>query len=204
MERIASHSRAKNTNEDKYSHVPSLGEPAAVSTRNGIPVSLYSVIQNRSFTCHEANALDLLSLLGSVWVPPAVDRELIRLVGNWPTHRPRQVQVVDLEPISAGQAAQWAAAGLLHAAESEALALALQLKAHWYLTDDTSARELAKSFRVEVHGSLGVVLWAAVHGHLDRQQSTTRLEALLTSSLWVSSSIREEAREALKQIHSSS
>lgn len=153
---------------------------------------------------HEANALDLLSLLGPVWVPPAVDRELIRLVGNWPTHRPRQVQVVDLEASSAEQAAHWAAAGLLYAAESEALALALQLKAGWYLTDDTAARELAKSLGVEAHGSLGVVLWAAAHGLLDREQSAARLEALFSSSLWVSPSVREEAREALRQIHSAS
>jgi predicted nucleic acid-binding protein len=151
---------------------------------------------------HEANALDLLLLIDSVWVPSAVDRELIRLVGNWPAHRPGQLQVFELEARSAEQAAQWAAAGLLHAAESEALALALQLKAHWYLTDDTAARELAKSLGVEAHGSLGLVLWAAARGHLDPQQSAARLEALLSSSLWVSSSIREEAREALKQIHS--
>lgn len=153
---------------------------------------------------HEADALDLLSLIDSVYVPPAVERELCRLVGDWSAQRPRWLQVFELESRSAEQAAQWTASGLLHRAESEALALALQLKAHWYLTDDTSARELAKSLRVEVHGSLGVVLWAAVHGHLDRQQSVTRLEALFASSLWMSSSIREEAREALRQIRSSS
>jgi predicted nucleic acid-binding protein len=153
---------------------------------------------------HEAGALDLLSLIDSVWVPSAVDRELICLVGDWPAHRPARLQVVELEARSAEQAAQWAAAGLLHAAESEALSLALQLKAHWYLTDDTAARELAKSLGVEAHGSLGIVLWAAAHGHLDQQESAARLEALFASSLWVSSSVREEAREALKQIHSSS
>ena len=153
---------------------------------------------------HEASALDLLLLVGAVWVPSGVDRELTRLVGDWPTHRPRQLQVVELEARAAEQAAQWAAAGLLHAAESEALALALQWKADWYLTDDTAARELARSLGVEAHGSLGVVLWAAAHGHLNRQQSAARLEALFSSSLWVSSSVRDEAREVLKQIHSAS
>jgi hypothetical protein len=109
-----------------------------------------------------------------------------------------------LEASAAEQATQWTAAGLLHAAESEALALALQLNAHWYLTDDTAAREFAKSLGVEVHGSLGVVLWAATHGHLSPEKSAARLEALFSSSLWVSSSVRETARAALKQIHSSS
>lgn len=93
---------------------------------------------------------------------------------------------------------------VLHLHESEALALALQLHAQWYLTDDTSARELARSVRVEAHGSLGVVLWAAAHGLLDRQQSAARLDALLASSLWVAPTIRREARRALEQIFSPS
>ncbi|MBI4661310.1 MAG: DNA-binding protein [Verrucomicrobia bacterium] len=152
----------------------------------------------------EAEALDLLSLIDSVYVPWAVDRELMRLVGDWPAHRPRQLQVVELETGSAEQAAHWTAAGLLHRAESEALALAHHVKAHWYLTDDTAARELAKSLGVEAHGSLGLVLWAAAHGHLSRLRSAARLEALFGSSLWVSPSIREQARDALKRIHSPS
>ena len=153
---------------------------------------------------HEAESLDLLLFVGSVWIPPAVDQELVRLVGEWPARRPCQLRVLELETRSADQAAGWIASGLLHRAESEALALALQLKAQWYLTDDTAARELAKSLRVEAHGSLGVVLWAAAHGHLDPPQSVIRLEALFASSLWVSPSVREEAREALKRIRSSS
>lgn len=152
----------------------------------------------------EANGLDLLLLPASVRVPSIVDRELSRLVGDWPSNRPKQLQVVELEAGSAEQAAQWTAAGLLHRAESEALALAVQLKAHWYLTDNTAARELAKFLGVETHGSLGVVLWAAAHGRLDRQESVARLEALFVSSLWVSPSVREEARAALKKIHSPS
>jgi predicted nucleic acid-binding protein len=152
----------------------------------------------------EADALDLLSPIASVSVPPAVQGELIRLVADWPTGRPHWLRILDLDARSAEQASQWTTSGLLHKAESEALALALQLKAQWYLTDDTSARELARSLRVEAHGSLGVVLWAAAQGLLDRQQSAARLDALFASSLWVSPAIRQEARKALKQIFSPS
>lgn len=151
---------------------------------------------------HEAGALDLLSGIDSVCVPPAVERELSRLVPNWHGCRPKWLQVRELEAPLSEQAARWAASGLLHKAEAEALALALQLNAVWYLTDDTSARELAKSLRVEAHGSLGVVLWAAAHGYLDRPESVKKLEALFASTLWLSQPIREEAREALKKLHS--
>ncbi len=38
---------------------------------------------------HEADSLGLFSLIGSVWVPTEVDRELARLVENWPAVRPQ-------------------------------------------------------------------------------------------------------------------
>jgi predicted nucleic acid-binding protein len=56
--------------------------------------------------------------------------------------------------------------GLLDAGQAEAIALARQLKANWFLTDDTAARVLSASFGLEVHGSLGIVLCAAAMRHL--------------------------------------
>jgi len=53
---------------------------------------------------------------------------------------------------------------------------------------------------LEVHGSLGVVLWGAATGHFQRQEAEDALEALAGSSLWISSRILDEARAALRQI----
>lgn len=150
---------------------------------------------------HEAGALTLLRWTGLVHIPPAVDLELRRLISQWTEERPAWIQVIGLEHGFFEQATQWQKAGFLHTGESEALALALQLQARWMLTDDTSARVLAKSLGVEAHGSLGVVLWAASHHHITQQQSVNHLEALFRSSLWVSASVRQEARETLKRIH---
>ena len=86
--------------------------------------------------------------------------------------------------------------------EAHALALALQISADWLLTDDAAARLVAQQHGVEVHGSLGVVLWAAAVGHLDRTEAETTLEALSRSSLWISARVLEEARGALRQIFS--
>jgi hypothetical protein len=151
---------------------------------------------------HEANALDLFSLIGAVYIPRAVERELVYLIEGWPAPRPDRLEVLEMDERTARQAIQWTASGLLHKGESEALALALQVNAHWYLTDDSAARELAKSLGVEVHGSLGVILWSAAHGHLDQQKSIAVLEALFASSLWMAPAIREEARAALNKIYS--
>ena len=78
--------------------------------------------------------------------------------------------------------------------------LAIQIGAHWLLTDDAAARLVAQQQGLEVHGSLGVVLWAAATGHLGRQEAEGALDALTRSSLWVSSKILLEAKAALQKI----
>lgn len=82
----------------------------------------------------------------------------------------------------------------------EASALAQQVRADWLLTDDAAARLVAGSVGLEVHGSLGVVLWAAAAGHLEEPDARATLEALIRSSLWMSSRVVEEARFALQQM----
>jgi hypothetical protein len=54
----------------------------------------------------------------------------------------------------------------------------------------------------EVHGSLGVILWAAATGHFQRFEAEKALDSLFRSSLWLSSQVRTQARAALRQIFS--
>jgi len=95
------------------------------------------------------------------------------------------------------QAIIWQQAELLDSGEAEALALVNQIHADWFLTDDAAARLLAQSLNLEVHGSLGIVLWAAAVGHLSKGEAEQVLERLYHSSLWVSTRILAEARSAL-------
>lgn len=150
----------------------------------------------------EAGCLEILQAAGEITIPPAVRAELIDHGSFWDRHMPEWIEPAILEPGSIERAARWQQAGLLDAGEAEALSLATQLKAHWLLTDDTAARLIAQQQGLEVHGSLGVVLWAAATGHLHRFEAERALDALFRSSLWLSSSIREEARTALRQIFS--
>jgi predicted nucleic acid-binding protein len=90
--------------------------------------------------------------------------------------------------------------GLLDAGEAEAMALARQLSAHWFLTDDAAARVLAASLALEVHGSLGIVLWAATIRHLSRGEAESALDRLARSSLWISAGVLAEARAALDRL----
>jgi len=94
----------------------------------------------------------------------------------------------------------WEQAGLLGSGEAEAIALARQVRADWLLTDDAAARLFAQSLGLEVHGSLGIVLWAAAVGRLNRADIEATLERLAQSSLWISSRVLTEAKAALSRL----
>ena len=44
--------------------------------------------------------------------------------------------------------------------EAEAIALNLQEKSEYFLTDDLDARRIANEFQIEVHGTIGIILKA--------------------------------------------
>jgi predicted nucleic acid-binding protein len=88
----------------------------------------------------------------------------------------------------------WKEVGDLHAGEAEALVLASREKADWFLTDDSATRRFVFLLGMEMHGSLGVILWSAAHRHLSRAETERALNDLEASSLWLSARIYQEAR----------
>lgn len=147
----------------------------------------------------EANALDMLRHVGEIHVPPQVLTEIGRHLVNWQT--PVWVTIDALDASHAAEAAAWLHAELLHAGEAEAIALAHQIAADWLLTDDAAARLFASELGLEVHGSLGVILWAAALGYLDRPAAEQALTLLASSSPWLSTRIQREAWATLEVIY---
>ena len=146
----------------------------------------------------EAQALQLLELTGEVHIPRQVAMDMAYLVSDWRT--PAWITVEPLREPHSSEAVAWQHAGLLDAGEAEATALARQVGADWLLTDDAAARLFASALGIEVHGSLGILLWAAAAGHLDRIEAEAALSRLAASSLWVSGRVLEEARSALQRM----
>lgn len=160
------------------------------------------VVSNTGPLVHlgEAQALTILSWVGEVWIPRAVDIEMMQQRSIWQMEKPAWVRLRGVTGSYAMEAVAWQQAGLLGPGEAEAVALARQISADWLLTDDAAARLFAQSLGIEVHGSLGVVLWAAASGRLKRADAEATLERLAQSSLWISSKVLAEAKEALKQL----
>ena len=148
----------------------------------------------------EAESLALLGRAGRVYIPTSVQSELLAHYPRWSAERPDWVEIVPLESTFAREALAWVRSKLLDQGEAEALALCGQLSADWFLTDDTAARMIAQSQGQEVHGSLGVVLWAAATGALDSAGARASLAKLAQSSLWISARVLGEADTALSRI----
>ena len=150
---------------------------------------------------HEAGALHLLPLIGKVFLPPLVVAELrAHSPSLWPGAFPEWTKLQTLLPENQQRALQWQRAGLLHGGEAESLALTLEIKPDWFLTDDAAARLMAESLGIEVHGSIGMVLWAAANKLVKKSEAEKHLAGLEQSSLWMSQKVRAQARVVLEKL----
>lgn len=151
---------------------------------------------------HEAAALHLLPLVGTVTVPARILAELRSHAPKlWVSELPSWIRVEDLSLQARQRSMAWQQSSLLHSGEAEALALAEQTRPDWFLTDDAAARLFAESLKMEVRGSLGVVLWCAAKQLILRDDAEACLTRLEKSSLWTSPRVRLNARSALAKLY---
>jgi len=148
----------------------------------------------------EAGLLKLLKKAGDIYIPKVVDIELKELYPQWENKRPDWLLVEPLSPDETSQAELLFASGLLDSGEAAAIILSKRINATWLLTDDTEARIFATLSGIEVHGSLGIVLWCAAVGHLGYDDSRSALDKLSKTSLWISKAILSQAYKALDNI----
>ena len=148
----------------------------------------------------EANALHLLQLAGEILIPEVVAREFQenaagQILPDW-------VQILELEEVHERKAIEWNR--YIDQGEAAALALSVQVHADWLLTDDTKARQFAgQILELEVHGSIGFLLWAVAAGHIaDQKTALELLGSLANSSLWVSERVLQNARAAIEKLFS--
>ena len=144
----------------------------------------------------EASAVHLLELAGQVLIPPTVSQELaIRMkLPNW-------VHIEELNRSAQAKASEWSQREDLDSGEAEAIALAMQVKCDWFLTDDALAREFSESLGLETHGSIGVLLWAVAEGYgEERNDAHELLNNLVNSSLWISDRVVNEASRAIDEL----
>lgn len=147
---------------------------------------------------NEARAIHLLESAGQILIPLVVSQELDTYLDL-----PSWVAIQSLNKSAQTQALEWSSHEELDAGEAEAIALALQVNSDWFLTDDALARQFSESLGLETHGSIGVLLWAVAHGHIqERNDAHELLNNLVNSSLWISDRVIEEASRAIDELFS--
>ncbi len=149
----------------------------------------------------EADVLHLLKLAGDIFIPPAVATEFKTNLPNgkladW-------IQIHELNARSNSLVTRWVKNDDVDLGEAESIGLALQLHSDWFLTDDAEARQFAERIGLEVHGSIGLLLWAIASGHVEnREQAYQMLNGLKRSSLWISERVVTAAANAIHELTS--
>ena len=147
---------------------------------------------------HEADCLHLLKETGELFIPQRVFQEIKANINieKWP----EWLTIIRLTHEEQNESLSWRTAGGLHAGEAEAYVLSRKKKADWLLTDDAATRFFVSMQGMEVHGSLGVVLWNAAHKVLSKKEAEKTLHRLKKSSLWISENILQKALITLDDI----
>ena len=148
---------------------------------------------------YEADCLPYLKQTGNLFLPQRVFHEVKSTINidNWP----EWLTVVKLTHEEQNESLSWRTAGGIHAGEAEALVLSRRKHADWLLTDDAATRIFVSMLGIEVHGSLGIVLWNAAKKYLTKNEAEKALYRLVQSSLWLSENIFKEALTALDDIY---
>ena len=148
----------------------------------------------------EIGLIDLLEKTGRVIIPEVVNSERSETDPTWREQKPSWIIIEKLPSSEKFRVDALCGSALLDIGEAEAISLAQSLKAHWFLTDDASARTFADVMGLEVHGTLGILLWAAAEGYLRHVEARDALKRLSHSSLWISRAILEEADKAIDKM----
>jgi predicted nucleic acid-binding protein len=78
------------------------------------------------------------------------------------------ITIQEMDKDAGKQADNWRATGIVDSGEAHAIALAVHMNADWLLTDDAKARQFAETLRLEVHGSIGLLLWSFGKGFIQK------------------------------------
>lgn len=129
-----------------------------------------------------------LGIFNLVLIPEEVARELARnkiIIPKKVVVRPLNAQGKDNTMILMNE-------HNLDLGEAQAIALALQEKTDYFLTDDLDAREVGRIFNLEVHGTVGIILRAFREKILTKETALEKVRELQTkSSLFITSDLIE-------------
>lgn len=154
------------------------------------------VVSNTGPLIHlsEINFLTAIDIFQEILIPEEVESELKRNKISIP----KKIICFLLKPESKDIVKILTNQENLDLGEASAIALALQEKADIFLTDDLEARNIAKHYNLETHGTLGIILRVFRENIIDKKTAIEKVRYLQEkSSLFIT---RDLVEYAIKEI----
>ncbi len=157
------------------------------------------VVSNTAPLIHlkEIDLINALNIFEEILIPPEVENEIKN--NNLPEVLER-IKVINLNSKWKDTANILVNEFSLDLGEAEAIALALQEKADYFLTDDLDARLVASRYNLEVHGTIGIILRAFRERLLDKKLAIKKVnEIYFKSSLFITRNLVDDIIEEINR-----
>ena len=142
----------------------------------------------------EINIAEIFEVFSLVLIPEEVAKELNK--NNVAV--PKKINIKKVKPEYKDKIKILINQNSLGLGESAAIALGLQEKANYFLTDDLDARMASRNYGLEAHGSVGIILRAFRKKMLNKNKAIEKVIELQTkSSLFITSDLIRQTIKAI-------
>jgi predicted nucleic acid-binding protein len=158
------------------------------------------VISNTGPFIHlsEIKFLNALGIFSEIFISREVHKELIK--SN--IKIPKKVKILELNSQSKDFTKILINQYELDLGESSSIALAIQEKINFFITDDLDARIIAKSYNIEIHGTIGIILRAFRKKIIDKKTAIEKIKSLKEkSSLYITTDLINEIIRAINKFN---
>lgn len=148
------------------------------------------VVSNTGPLIHltEINLSEALEVFDNIYIPEEVKNELIKNK----IKTPKKIRVINLKAKFKDVAEILVDKFTLDLGEAQAIALALQEKADYFLTDDLDARTVANIHSIEAHGTVGIIMRAFREKIINKETAIKKVNELYTvSSLFITKDLTD-------------
>lgn len=143
----------------------------------------------------EIDLIKVLNTLIKVYIPEEVKNELERNK----VIIPKRIKLTQLNGKFKDIANILVNKFSLDLGESQAIALSLQERADYFLTDDLDARTAANAHHIEAHGTVGIILRAFREKIIDKETAIKKVNELHTlSSLFITKDLTDYVIKSIK------
>ena len=126
----------------------------------------------------EIDCIEVCNVFTRILIPPDVAEELRK--NSCPV--PQRIKILSVRPERKDTVRILTDQHSLDVGEASAITLALQEKVRYFLTDDLDARTVAKTYALEVHGTIGLVLRAFRKNIINKKNALKKVDELYSKS----------------------